>query len=313
MADKWDISPGDQIRRVELHDRFGGGRQGGISPSRKGPNILIFSDPAVGEQHGYADRWVGDEYHYVGEGQTGDQTLDRGNGAILRHEAEGRALRLFWGVRGTVQYAGEFELIQPDPWYTARAKETGSSHQRNVVTFRLRPVGVAVPGVTPGGAARRIVHPRPAPLATPYRPADEAVASAPRDPFEVDPEAVDRGLIGHAATQNELATWVEAAGLEPLSPGPSDPDFDLAWRVPGACVVAEVKSLTNTNQDGQLRLGLGQVLDYRYQLLSAGHSSVRAVLAVEMEPASPRWLEICVRSGVTLTWPDRFEDLFKDP
>jgi hypothetical protein len=50
-----DLRPGDTIRRVELHRRYGGGGQGGISPSTKTPNVFIFSDPARGEQHGYID------------------------------------------------------------------------------------------------------------------------------------------------------------------------------------------------------------------------------------------------------------------
>src|SRR4051812_41601922 len=29
----WDIEPGTRLRRVELHDRYGGRRQGGIGPS----------------------------------------------------------------------------------------------------------------------------------------------------------------------------------------------------------------------------------------------------------------------------------------
>lgn len=308
MSDNWDISPGDVVRRVELHDQFGGGRQGGISPSRRSSNILIFSDPDVGEQHGYQDEWVDGDYHYVGEGQVGDQTMDRGNGAILRHEDDGRALRLFWGVRGMVQYAGEFDLAQPDPWYTRTAKETGSDRQRTVIVFRLRPQGTTTPGTERGREARRIVQPRRQLLSTPYRPANEDVASAPRDPFEVDPVAVDRGLIGHARTQNVLADLVKRAGLAPLSPGDADPDFDLAWEVPGGCVVVEVKSLTGTNQDRQLRLGLGQVLDYRHQLLITRHE-VTAVLAVESEPADARWIKVCAENGVTLTWPGRFGEL----
>jgi len=107
----WEIEPGDKLRRVELHDRYGGGRQGGIAGSRTTPNVLIFSDPASGEQHGYFDQWANDdEFHYAGEGQHGDQALDRGNAAILNHRDEGRALRVFWGSKGSVEYAGEFEI-----------------------------------------------------------------------------------------------------------------------------------------------------------------------------------------------------------
>jgi hypothetical protein len=40
---------------VALHDQYGGGRQGGIAPSRRSPNVLTFADPEAGEQHGYFD------------------------------------------------------------------------------------------------------------------------------------------------------------------------------------------------------------------------------------------------------------------
>ena len=304
----WTIEPGAAIRRVELHDEFGGGRQGGIAPSRRSPNVLIFSDPGVGEQHGYLDRWVDDEYHYVGEGQIGPQSMDRGNAAILNHVADGRALRLFWGVRGTVEYAGEFELADPNPWFVARAKETGSDRQRDVITFRLVPRGEVEPVPAGRSTGRRNVRPQPPQLSRAYLPADQAHASAPRDPFQVDPDAVDRGLVGHARTQNALAGVAESHGFAPLSPASPDPDFDLAWRTIQGCVVVEVKSLTNANESRQLRLGLGQVLDYAHSLRRTW-SHVLPVLAVEREPTEDRWIAICEGAGVRLVWPAIFESV----
>lgn len=303
---EWDIAPGEMIRRVEVHDRFGGGRQGGIAPSRVSPNVLIFSDPKEGAKHGYDDHWEGEEYHYVGEGQTGDQEMVRGNAAILGHREAGRALRLFWGVGGVVQYAGEFRIAPTGPWYTARARETGSERQRNVITFRLLPLGSVSPSTQGHGAARRIVQPAPPALSVSYRPASEISAATPRDPFVVDPDVVDRGLVGHASTQNALAAAVQSAGLEPLSPGPRDPDFDLAWiDRHGRCIVVEVKSLTRANESKQLRLGLGQVLDYADSLRDDGRE-VYPVLAVEKEPLERRWLRVCESVGVQLVWPDLF-------
>ena len=55
----------------------------------------------------------------------------------------------------------------------------------------------------------------------------------------------------------------------------------------------------------QLRLGLGQVLDYQDRLLTR-HSQVRAILAVEHRPTDDRWLQLCERHEVTLVWPDTF-------
>ena len=56
----WDLKPGDPLRRGELHDRYGGGRQGGIAPCTRSPNVLIFTDRATGDEHGYHDQWHGD-------------------------------------------------------------------------------------------------------------------------------------------------------------------------------------------------------------------------------------------------------------
>ena len=75
--------------------------------------------------------------------------------------------------------------------------------------------------------------------------------------------------------------------------------------------VVEVKSLTSANEAGQIRLGLGQVLDYQHQLDQAG-AKVQAVLAVECAPTGEHWLVLCRRHGVQLVWPDTFNLLF-DP
>ena len=56
----WTLRPGEQIRRKQLHDVFGGGPQGGIEPSRSTPNMFLFADSASGEQHGYIDGWQDD-------------------------------------------------------------------------------------------------------------------------------------------------------------------------------------------------------------------------------------------------------------
>jgi hypothetical protein len=87
----WELKPGEAIRRVELHRRYGGGDQGGISPSTKTSNVFIFSDPASGAAHGYIDDWRDDGlFHYTGEGQRGDQQMRAGN-TILQHREDDRA------------------------------------------------------------------------------------------------------------------------------------------------------------------------------------------------------------------------------
>jgi hypothetical protein len=138
----WNLQPGDTIRRVELHRRYGGGGQGGISPSTKTPNVFIFSDPARGAAHGYIDDWRDDGlFHYTGESQRGDQQMRAGNKAILQHREADRALRVFRGVGGDVAYEGRFELATDPPWYSTDAPESGRPDVvRQVLVFRLRPV-----------------------------------------------------------------------------------------------------------------------------------------------------------------------------
>lgn len=85
----------DYQRRTELHDRFGGQRQGGIATPKDHPFVLIFTAQA-GAQHGYRDHWVDDDtFEYWGEGHRGDMQFVRGNRAIRDHAKDGRRIYLF--------------------------------------------------------------------------------------------------------------------------------------------------------------------------------------------------------------------------
>jgi hypothetical protein len=129
-----------------------------------------------------------------------------------------------------------------------------------------------------------------------------------RDPYSVDPAVVERGLAGHADTQNELAVMLANAGLDPRSPRGDEPNFDLAWRRHQTVFIAEVKSTTPTNEERQLRLGLGQVLRYR-ALLHRRFEDVRAVLVAEHAPADESWIELCQELDVMFVWPEIFRSL----
>lgn len=147
-----------------------------------------------------------------------------------------------------------------------------------------------------------------------YIPAPEDPTVKPAGLFTTDAAVVERGLAAHARTQNSLAQALEKVGRQPFSPGPGEPDFDLAWQEPHRFGVVEVKSLTGLNATQQLRLGLGQVLDYR-EALAHPHSNVQAVLALECAPP-PRWQGIAESAGVVLSWaPDwaAISDLLGDP
>ena len=70
-------------------------------------------------------------------------------------------------------------------------------------------------------------------LGAPYRQVPVTDLSGSRDPFSVDPALVERGLRGHTDTQNELASVLSNAGIEPRRGLPPGPNFDLAWQKTG--------------------------------------------------------------------------------
>jgi hypothetical protein len=144
-------------------------------------------------------------------------------------------------------------------------------------------------------------------LGTEYREARVSPLPGGRQPFTVDPALVERGLKGHADTQNELAQVLRQAGIEPRSRLPYEPNFDLAWEAHGTVFVAEVKSITDENEEEQLRLGLGQVLRYRHRLRGLGHDHVVAVLVPERTPHDRSWTDLCHELGVVLLGRDKID------
>lgn len=119
-----------------------------------------------------------------------------------------------------------------------------------------------------------------------------------------DPEARTEGLQRHAVAQNLLtAAYLDAGG----TPFHTDVNVDAAWTMLGSDViyVAEVKGITQANQVGQLRLGLGQVIDFAVEIEHLSKRPVKAVLFVSEEPTANRWFEKCERSLVELAWPTR--------
>lgn len=134
-----------------------------------------------------------------------------------------------------------------------------------------------------------------------YRPGDEQIESSVPEPFDIDPDQRDKGTRAHHETQNALAAIIRARGLVPRSPD-GEPSFDIAWQEPdGRLVVTEVKSVTDGNNEKQLRLGLGQVLRYR-NLMAASDADVAALLALSGPPLDLRWVELCDELGVGLIW-----------
>lgn len=142
-------------------------------------------------------------------------------------------------------------------------------------------------------------------IGRPYSNAGQLQSVARRDPFEVDPDVVDRGNQAHARTLDALADFLRSKNIQPLRPDATEPTFDLAWELNGLVYIAEVKSITAANEEKQLRLGLGQVLRYR-QALEVSWTKVIPVLVPERRPAETGWTDLCNALGVKLVWPGAF-------
>ena len=112
---------GQLYRRTDLHRRFGGQKQGGISTPATHSFLMLFTGEQ-GQQYGYKDGWTEDGvFFYTGEGQEGDMPFVRGNKAIRDHTADGKDIHLFAYVsRGQVRYVGQMvctgyhEATSPD-------------------------------------------------------------------------------------------------------------------------------------------------------------------------------------------------------
>lgn len=122
-----ELTPGQEYRRRDLHEAFGGQQQGGISTPVDSDVILLFTG-ATGEQYGYRDEFKNGVFEYTGEGQRGDMEMVRGNLAIRDHEENGKQLLVFEQTRkGHVRFMGEARYIddfrRPQPDLDGRPRE----------------------------------------------------------------------------------------------------------------------------------------------------------------------------------------------
>lgn len=124
-------------RRRDIHARYGGQMQGGISTPAEYPFVLAFTG-ASGTRHGYADEMTADgTLRYFGEGQSGDMSLTRGNRAVAYHAADGKDLLLFGTLgAGSVRFPGPFNCAG----YRYQNGPDSTGAQRQAIVFDLVPV-----------------------------------------------------------------------------------------------------------------------------------------------------------------------------
>lgn len=154
---------------------------------------------------------------------------------------------------------------------------------------------------------RRVDRPPPrpetGPLGVPFQPRDETMKPTSRTTGRRGirtPPAVGGGPITSCRTDspNLSARLGGRRGIRRQSTRSS------TWHgeTPQGIVVVEVKSCTKQNEVRQLRMGIGQVLDYDDSLRARGRA-VLPVLYLEREPSDARWVALAKRHHVHLIWP----------
>ena len=133
-----ELQLGREYKRRELHDFYGGQRQGGISTPQKYPYIFIITSKR-GEEHGYVDGWIENNnfFLYTGEGQIGDMEFKGGNKAIKYHRQNDKQIFLFQETKKTF-IALKAELNFIDYKYIQVPDTEGKN--RRAIQFRLQSV-----------------------------------------------------------------------------------------------------------------------------------------------------------------------------
>lgn len=292
MADiPWNLNPGDRILRRTLHDIYGGGRQGGMEPSAKTPNVFLFTDRETGERNGYThDGWNSDgTFHYTGEGPFGDQVMKNGNRAVRDHIREGRALRLFQKQGTTVQYVGEFEVPDDDAHIeVAESFDADQRDKRNVFVFRLRPVGEVLELGAPVQAMEEPFFARNVPVEASnvetflrqHSPVVESVESVRRE----------AGLV------RRYIEWLESQGQTASRHAIPVPGSQLMYTDVYVDQTGEMLEAKASASRENIRIALGQILDYERFV---DHSSLSVLV-----PSKPTqdMLSLLIKHGVGCVW-----------
>lgn len=295
-----EIAVGAVVRRTDVAKWYGGGIQGGIIPSNISSTVMIYTDPAVGEGHGYKfDGWADGAFFYTGAGQEGDQVLTRVNGAILGHRAAGRSLHVFEAMPGQglkpaggklQRYCGEFALDDQNPYRREEAPDRNGD-MRSVVVFKLVPIGHVIDTMNAGRA-------------------DEPTSGVEviREPVESNEikSFERRGTMSHTAHRREaelmarLESHLDGLGREVCRLRIKLPDSSTELLTDTFDVsrgdLYEVKA-SSTREN--MRMAVGQLIDYARYV-----PEVKARLVVMPVEPTADLIDLAHAAGIAVVWPE---------
>lgn len=293
---KWVLQPGDMIPRTSVHAAYGGQEQGGISTPKSTPDIFIFTDPDKGAKYGY-DKFEGlredGNYSYTGEGQVGDQVINkRGNAALMRSAEQGDIIRLFRTKNTSATYVGTFTLGNPAYW--ERIIPDVNGNDRRGYIFNFEPID-AETELLPAYGGEQLSSPAIKAWIPPN------CADLVFDGGEVPPEP-ERRVVSRIEfkLQNDFGQWLTTTGHEPktLSLPIDSTTIEPDLYVPTRGWIVEAK---RSAARAHVRTAIGQVLDYVHV---ANRFNIHAAPVV-LFPAAPtdELVELIHSVGITLAQP----------
>ena len=147
-------------------------------------------------------------------------------------------------------------------------------------------------------------------VGSPYRRATRSRSRVePTVLIEMDLDGLDLRTDEHMELQDLVSATLVKLGLKPLSWKGSEPTYDLAFELGSRIVVVEVKTLGAGSSTQQMRLGLGQLLEYRHRLAQLHQREVRGLL-VASRPVPDPWPAIVAGAeAVAISSDDLRRDL----
>ena len=291
----WSLLPEQTLRRREIHEKWGGQWQGGISTPANSDHIFIFTDPVSGKKFGY-DLHEGlredGSYAYTGEGQVGDQIFRGGNKAILDTSVNGKTIRLFKAKSPNATYVGDFVL--GDPAYSIEEALDEARNLRQVIVFNLVPLNAdtrSLPAYGGSKSAEILSRPWTTPNWEEYKIEQKAKSESntivSRTEFKL---------------QSEFGSWLLLQGnivqVLPIRVGNTTITPDLYNDT--SKVIFEAKK---SSARGYVRTAIGQVLDYQNNLKRMGRNVDAAILLPG--PPADDLIQLCRNLSIGIFVPDQ--------
>lgn len=221
-----------------------------------------------------------------------------------------RAIRVDLGVpevRRALAYPGE-------GWSPQGLQYPKAEHQEALLaSFGSIEAFAAAAGLTEEGARAELIAPDPRDvmLGDKFDGPPEKPPRAPQSRQPPDPDRSGRGKMAHEETVALLCKHVGPTFRKGKVRGVT---HDGAWMMGADFCMAEVKSITDDNQVGQLQKGLGQILHNLFKARENEVPMLEAYLIAEREPRnSALWRALAQEHGVLFSWPERFEADIKTP